>query len=305
MPYKDPKKRKEYHREYYREYMRSHLEYRLSSESNRAKRMEKWKNDGIILYKFRRLSKKYGQLGIEVFLRDNCSCVKCGETDFRMLILDHIIPKSKGGKDEYDNLQTLCYNCHAVKHFMEDVDADGYNTQDEWDKYWMAFANFLGKYSSCLSRQIGGVLVKGNELLSIGWNGPPRGIPTCSERYSIDPELQKLLTQDGKTPRDKDIDTICPRYIAGFKSGEGLEWCVAGHAERNTIINAARQGIATKDAIMYMACGIPCSPCLVEIINAGIEEIIVTKLDYYDVSGPYLVENSDLKVRLYNFIEKK
>ena len=75
--------------------------------------------------------------------------------------------------------------------------------------------------------------------------------------------------------------------------------CVAGHAERNALINAARQGVATKGAKLYMNCGIPCTPCLVEIINAGIEEIIVTKLTYYDESAEYLVNNSKLKVRTY------
>ena len=171
MPYKDLEKRKEYHREYYRNYMREHMEYRVTSENNRKKNMENWKKDGIIAYKFRRLTRKYGKLGPEVFLRDNCACVKCGETDFRVLVIDHVLPKSKGGGNEYDNLQTLCSNCHSIKHFMEDVLDTNKPTVMEYDKHWMLFAKSLSKYSRCLSRKIGGVLVKDGKVLSIGTNG--------------------------------------------------------------------------------------------------------------------------------------
>nr|WP_231599414.1 HNH endonuclease signature motif containing protein [Crocosphaera watsonii] len=32
-----------------------------------------------------------------------------------MIEVDHIIPKSKGGKDTYNNLQALHRHCHDVK----------------------------------------------------------------------------------------------------------------------------------------------------------------------------------------------
>ena len=69
------------------------------------------------------------------------------------------------------------------------------------------------------------------------------------------------------------------------------------------MINAAREGIKTKGAKMYMTCGIPCTPCLVEIINAGIEEIIVTKETYYDVSAEYVLKNSHLKWRIFDHLK--
>jgi len=36
---------------------------------------------------------------------------------------DHILPKSKGGTDEDDNLQGLCKPCHSRKTINEDVPA--------------------------------------------------------------------------------------------------------------------------------------------------------------------------------------
>ena len=53
----------------------------------------------------------------EVFKRDNYTCVECGATkeDGAKLHIDHIIPVSKGGSDELDNLQTLCAECNLNK----------------------------------------------------------------------------------------------------------------------------------------------------------------------------------------------
>jgi deoxycytidylate deaminase len=55
-----------------------------------------------------------------------------------------------------------------------------------------------------------------------------------------------------------------------------------------------------------MTCGVPCTPCLIEIINAGIEEIIVTQIDgaFYDQSSKYLLQDSGIKIRTYDFIEE-
>ena len=174
-------------------------------------------------------------------------------------------------------------------------------TQEMWDDHWLNLCNFIVKQSNCASRKIGAVLIKDFKPVSYGWNGPPRGVPECGFRHLKDETLWDAY-------REKGFDappfvTKCPRQLLGFKSGEGLEWCVAGHAERNALINAARHGIKTKGAKMYMNCGIPCSPCLVEIINAGIEEIIVTNDKYYDISSEYLIKTSGLKWRLYKEME--
>ena len=146
-----------------------------------------------------------------------------------------------------------------------------------------------------------------------GYNGPPRDVIPCDERWAVDPTIRKAANFKHADTTTKAFESFydvylkgkCPRYISemGFKSGEGLEWCVAGHAERNALINAARFGIATKGTKMYMDCGVPCTPCLVEIINAGIEEIIVTKYEFYDQSAEYLLEQSGLPCRVYEHLK--
>jgi dCMP deaminase len=181
----------------------------------------------------------------------------------------------------------------------------------EWDEWYHELCTVVGKKSQCLSRKIGSVLVKDKTVISQGYNGPPRGVQTCDERWFIDLAMQKKakFNKFNAAKFDahykKHLEGKCPRYVPemGFKSGEGLEWCVAGHAERNALINAARLGIKTKGCKLYMDCGVPCTSCLVEIINAGIEEIIVTKIEFYDQSAEYLLSQSELTVRVYDHLK--
>ena len=179
---------------------------------------------------------------------------------------------------------------------------------NKWDKYYLGVCNTVSTNSECLSRKIGSIIVNDKSIVSTGYNGPPRGVSGCTERHMLgDTKLRDLLRQAKAIPELIDSEYLqylskCPRQLLGFESGEGLDWCIAGHAERNSLINAARHGIATNGCIMYMNCGIPCIPCLIEIINAGISEIVVTKLDIYDKEPSvteYLLKESDLKVRLY------
>lgn len=43
------------------------------------------------------------------------SCVHCGSRDEATLTIDHIKPVSKGGTDDFDNLQILCKSCNSRK----------------------------------------------------------------------------------------------------------------------------------------------------------------------------------------------
>jgi 5-methylcytosine-specific restriction endonuclease McrA len=35
--------------------------------------------------------------------------------EFELMTIDHIVPRSKGGKDELENLQPMCNTCNAKK----------------------------------------------------------------------------------------------------------------------------------------------------------------------------------------------
>ena len=175
------------------------------------------------------------------------------------------------------------------------------------DQWFYNLAVAVGSYSKCHSRKIGAVLVKDNSVISTGYNGPPRGVPPCDQRWFIDQAFKEkyghhMLNTEHDDIEFKTTKGVCPRRVIGFPSGEGLGVCPAGHAERNALINAARLGIKTNNTKIYMSCGVPCSPCMVEIINSGVEEIICSAMSIYDETALYLLENSDLKVRIYDFL---
>ena len=175
---------------------------------------------------------------------------------------------------------------------------------ERWDKYFYDLCRVVGNHSRCFSRKIGSILVKENTIIGSGYNGPARKIPHCNERFLIDENLRSYLKSIDINPDDPALHETCPRYVAGFKSGEGLQFCIAGHSERNAIINSVREGISTKGATLYMSCGIPCKDCLTEIINSGIVEIVVTKFSFYDSTSKYLLKNSDLKCRVYDHLKE-
>ena len=63
------------------------------------------------------ISKK---LRFEVFKRDSFACQYCGKTPpVVTLEIDHIIPVSKNGKTEIDNLITSCFDCNRGKGSVE------------------------------------------------------------------------------------------------------------------------------------------------------------------------------------------
>jgi 5-methylcytosine-specific restriction endonuclease McrA len=48
-----------------------------------------------------------------VFHRDQHQCQYCGKTS--MLTLDHVIPKSRGGRETWENMVTACLRCNVSK----------------------------------------------------------------------------------------------------------------------------------------------------------------------------------------------
>lgn len=66
----------------------------------------------------------------EILMRDNWTCQNCkksiGQTKLQQpsdFHIDHIIPRSKGGSNEKDNLQVLCKSCNLIKlnHLFSDI----------------------------------------------------------------------------------------------------------------------------------------------------------------------------------------
>ncbi len=178
---------------------------------------------------------------------------------------------------------------------------------ESWDEYFYNVCVQTARNSKCLSRRIGVILVKDKRMIAAGYNGPASGIAPCDQRWKLDPVFakkykDKIVINNGGDPSFSQLKGVCPRKAIGCKSGENLDMCLAVHAEENAILMCAKAGIKAEGAIMYMTCGIPCMLCLNKIIQVGIKELVVTGMNYYDDTSKYLLENSKVKVRLFDFI---
>lgn len=141
----------------------------------------------------------------------------------------------------------------------------------EWEEYFIEITKLVAQRSSCLSRQVGAILVKQKRILATGYNGSPSGVKNCCDEGSC---LRK-----------------------GSKSGENLNECMAVHAELNAILQMARYGISCEDAVLYVTT-FPCINCMKAIINSGIREVVYLE-DYDAPLSKQLAELSGIKIRKY------
>ena len=127
------------------------------------------------------------------------------------------------------------------------------------DEYYLQIADAVSIKSKCLKKHYGAIIVKNNEIISTGFNGPARGEAHC--------------TKCTKVGSDKDV--------VEYSS------CPAIHAEQNAIISASRQEMlgsvlylsgrdvsGTIEEIGLPIAARPCEICLRLIKNAGIEKVI-------------------------------
>lgn len=76
-----------------------------------------------------------------VFKRDRSRCVYCGSRD--ALTIDHVVPRSMGGRDAWDNLVTACQRCNARKGNMT-VEQAGMNLHQA--PFRPSFVMFLSNF---------------------------------------------------------------------------------------------------------------------------------------------------------------
>ena len=126
--------------------------------------------------------------------------------------------------------------------------------------YYLDIAQTVAKRCTCLRKHYGAIIVKDDCIVSTGYNGAPRGRKNCSDL------------------------NLCMRDKLNIPRGERYEMCRSIHAEANAIIAASREEMI--GSTLYMSCIDPktgevapgmssCAMCKRQIINAGIERVIV------------------------------
>lgn len=119
-----------------------------------------------------------------------------------------------------------------------------------WDAHFLQLAADHARISKDPSTRVGAVIVgPDREIRSAGFNGFPRGISDSEARLNDRETKLRLMV----------------------------------HAEMNAVLAAARIGVPLKGCTMYLAAtddsgtvwgGPPCTRCTVEVIQAGIAEIV-------------------------------
>lgn len=168
----------------------------------------------------------------------------------------------------------------------------------DWDTYFMNLCEAYCAKSPCLSRKVGSVIVIDNRVVSAGYNGPPVGFPHCGqERLKVDEALVCLIYDKYPYVSVDNMIDVCPRQLLGYKSGERIDLCLAAHAERNAITNAARIGVPLKGGKLYLNTIFPCFECAKEIVNAGIVEVISAQDEFYDYQSEMIFRQCGIKLR--------
>ncbi|NEU72622.1 dCMP deaminase family protein [Hassallia byssoidea VB512170] len=116
-----------------------------------------------------------------------------------------------------------------------------------WDEYFLMLAKLAATRSTCLAFPVGAVIVKNKQVVATGYNGSPSGSAHCTTQGYCYPGLSSC-----------DASKTLPSR--------------AVHAEANAIAQAAKHGISTDGASIYVTLE-PCLSCLKLIISAGIKEV--------------------------------
>lgn len=116
-----------------------------------------------------------------------------------------------------------------------------------WHEYFLMMAKLAATRSTCLAFPVGAVIVKNRQVLATGYNGSPSGSVHCTTQGFCYPGLTSCDSSSSLPSR-------------------------AVHAEANAIAQAARHGISTQGASIYVTLE-PCLSCLKLVISAGIKEV--------------------------------
>jgi dCMP deaminase len=108
----------------------------------------------------------------------------------------------------------------------------------KWDMRMLMMAELVSSWSKDPSTQTGAVITDiDHRIVSVGYNGFPKGVADYSERYEDRPLKYKLMV----------------------------------HCERNAILFAER---SLKGCILYTYPFMPCAPCAAMVIQSGISHVV-------------------------------
>lgn len=186
-----------------------------------------------------------------------------------------------------------------------------------FDEYAMFMAYAASLRSADLSRQIGAVVAKNNEILSMGANDCPRfggGLywPVLQEHgkyidipngrdytlgYDYNKKEQQQIIANLLSEFNMELTDENVRKAKNSGIGDLTEYGRVVHGEMEALLSCARNNISCRGATLY-ATTFPCHNCAKHIIAAGIKRVVYIEpypkskaFDFYKVEISDSIEN--------------
>lgn len=138
-------------------------------------------------------------------------------------------------------------NQDNLKEELEDLAAQVLHKKNKLDKMFLNIAKEVAKMSYCNRSKVGAVIERYGNIISFGYNGAPKGVDNCCE----------------------DSNNVTFPHII--------------HAESNAILKAAKSGLSTTNATLYLTLS-PCLDCSKLILQSEIRRVVYLE-EYRDRSG--------------------
>lgn len=164
----------------------------------------------------------------------------------------------------------MSYQKNTQKGVQEDLEVREFSKQQRLDNVYMAMAVAVSTLSHCKRSQVGAILEKEGNVISMGYNGTPTGMDNCCEEW--DQTHTKLITKS---------------FVL--------------HAEMNAVIKAAKTGNSVQDSTLYVTLS-PCIECAKYILQSQIKRVVYLQ-DYRDMSGVELLKQF-IKVEKHEYVDQ-
>ena len=134
----------------------------------------------------------------------------------------------------------------------------------DFDSYCLEIADLVAKRTTCSRRAVGCVLTDSqNHIVASGYNGVPTGLTHC-------------------------IDNPCEG--ATYPSGEGLDACMAVHAEINALLQ-----LRSDDTLTCYVTTTPCVQCAKALCNSRVSRIVAREW-YVQPQAKWLLDTAKIQV---------
>lgn len=171
----------------------------------------------------------------------------------------------------------------------------------DWNYIYMKMCQDLALRSTCLRIQTSAIIVKDQNIISIGYNGASAGNLHCCDHWKQEYERKYTgkFTNDGSIWENYTDDKLKFTFEDYLKTPEFYtahhEWsnCNEVHGEMNAILHASKSGKSTNDSILYTLYS-PCIHCSKSILTCGIKEVYYKKIYHRDILGVQFLEQRNI-----------